>query len=268
MNSENPVNQEQPTPDAKDETNQDTTQAQPVISPTIGTTKPETPPPSEKCKQSCHEKKHWLDYLEAGMGGVGLFVLVVYTIFTGLMYCANKKAADAAKSAADTARDALVKSNRPWVGIDDQPVVVQIQEMNKGVWKFVVRYKVKNFGKDIALHIGFAGKVSESGTPETFKSEADTFCAIAENLTKPIYPGDKGTGPYIFPGNWINKQGGQIGARVDGSTKFDVIGCIVYSDQFNSPIHHTRFCFMSKSTIAKVRPNQILSPCLVNEDAD
>ena len=57
--------------------------------------------------QSHHEEKHWLDYLEAAMGGIGLVVLVVYTSYTALMYSANKRAADAATSAAKSAEDSV-----------------------------------------------------------------------------------------------------------------------------------------------------------------
>jgi hypothetical protein len=43
------------------------------------------------------------------------WVLLIYAAATWLMYCANKNAAIAAKSSADTARDALVLVNRPWL---------------------------------------------------------------------------------------------------------------------------------------------------------
>ncbi len=45
----------------------------------------------------------------------GFIVLCIYAFFTLLMYCANKKAADAAKKSADISEATLVASNRPWV---------------------------------------------------------------------------------------------------------------------------------------------------------
>jgi hypothetical protein len=39
----------------------------------------------------------------------------LYTVFAGLQWCANQKAADAAASAAKTAKDTLVLDQRPWV---------------------------------------------------------------------------------------------------------------------------------------------------------
>jgi len=74
-----------------------------------------------------------------GLEGFGLSVLIVYTIFTGLMYCSNKKAADAAKSAADTARTALELDQRPWITvasitltspIKDQPIFIKLGVAN------------------------------------------------------------------------------------------------------------------------------------------
>lgn len=56
---------------------------------------------------------------------VGLGVLIIYTIFTGFQSCATKNAADAAKSAADTASKTLHISERAYLilgpPIDDFP---------------------------------------------------------------------------------------------------------------------------------------------------
>jgi hypothetical protein len=44
-----------------------------------------------------------IDKITLCLEGFGLVVLCVYTVFTALMYCANRDAADAAKTAADAA---------------------------------------------------------------------------------------------------------------------------------------------------------------------
>jgi hypothetical protein len=93
------------------------------------------------------------------MGGFGLVVLIIYTIFTGLMYCANKKAADAAKSAADTASQSLVfakqqftDDQRAWVGAEN--AIVQDPPSTKvGLLNIVLR----NTGKTPALHLHVFG---------------------------------------------------------------------------------------------------------------
>jgi hypothetical protein len=76
------------------------------------------PPPEPECKHPCKEKKHWLDYVTFGLELLGLIVLCIYAAYTIKIYCANKKAADAAKSAADTAASELELTHRPWVYTD------------------------------------------------------------------------------------------------------------------------------------------------------
>src|SRR4029077_4334311 len=51
------------------------------------------------------------------LGLATLISLVIYAITTIFIYCATNKAANAAKSAADTARETLIYSERPWITI-------------------------------------------------------------------------------------------------------------------------------------------------------
>jgi hypothetical protein len=67
---------------------------------------------AEVKKDSRDSKRLILEYATVGL-------IAIYAFVTILMYCANKKAADAAKSAANTASDTLkfqVASERPWIG--------------------------------------------------------------------------------------------------------------------------------------------------------
>src|SRR5216684_4096809 len=48
-----------------------------------------------------------------------LVILFIYAGVTILIRCATKKSADAAMSAADTARDTLIVAERPWIKIED-----------------------------------------------------------------------------------------------------------------------------------------------------
>jgi hypothetical protein len=50
------------------------------------------------------------------------FVILIYTIFTALMYCANKKAADAAASAAGTAEQALQDARKNFL-VEQRPII-------------------------------------------------------------------------------------------------------------------------------------------------
>ena len=49
---------------------------------------------------------------------VTLIVFVVYAIYTGRMYYANRDSADAATKAANTAASQLEMTGRPWITID------------------------------------------------------------------------------------------------------------------------------------------------------
>lgn len=92
------------------------------------------------------------------MEGFGLFVLVVYTIATILIWCANKRAADAAKTAADAAvsqvgiagksLDATVTQfkldQRAWVAITSVEGTPEIGQF------WTIKASAKNTGKTFA----------------------------------------------------------------------------------------------------------------------
>jgi hypothetical protein len=75
-------------------------------------------PPDVKQKNSAaNDKQHARETIKLWIEGLSLFFLIVYAGLTALMYCANKKAADAAKSAADTAKSTLIASQGAYVTI-------------------------------------------------------------------------------------------------------------------------------------------------------
>ena len=102
---------------------------------------------SDKDK-SKEEIEHYLDDLKKSFRAnlkeskfvleiVGAALLAIYTGFTIAMYFANKKSADAAKSAADTAKDSLVISQRtyltagyPTIELDKK--IISFQIINSG----------------------------------------------------------------------------------------------------------------------------------------
>ena len=62
-------------------------------------------------------KKSWWDKTKPFVELGGILLLALYTGFTVAMYFANRDAANAAKSSASAAHDALVASNRPWIDL-------------------------------------------------------------------------------------------------------------------------------------------------------
>jgi hypothetical protein len=206
-----------------------------------------------------------------------LVFLVIYAGVTVLIWFSTKTAAEAAKSAARTAHDELVKVNRPWVGIDGTPTLLQIK-IGQSIEADILA-TVKNFGTAPALHVNMIAMVPAylkgQIMSDVIKRADATMCALVENQSRP--PKDERNffdplGPYIFPANSIQEKlssrsgpgQGQIGTELS----FDIIGCISYVDQFNEVVHHTHFCFMSGTSIAEVKPNQPLRPCPANEEAD
>ena len=225
------------------------------------------------------------------LGVIGIFALLIYYGQLRQMRKATEKAgisADAAKSAANTAHDALVKSNRPWLGIDgtltilspvkvssiklnpQQPAQTQIEDS--------ASFTIKNFGKDPAFHVTFyteivstqhAGKVKEYF--QDFREATRSSCAMADSTSKPVVPGEEGSGSTIFPNNAIRIPRDPLNTisptqRTDVSLV--VVGCISYRDQFQKTPHHTGFCFTSYSPMSTIAAGQQLGQCLMNEEAD
>src|ERR1017187_8472073 len=77
-----------------------------------GTTESEMPPPISDGSKPDEQKKHWLEYAKFSLEVLGFAVLCVYAYFTIEIYCANKKAADAATIAAKAAQDAVIESQK------------------------------------------------------------------------------------------------------------------------------------------------------------
>src|SRR5579864_4051262 len=143
------------THNASDES--DTQTRQPNIDVVRTSSVPARPPTGTHCQIICKaEKESWdkfKDYVEL----VGIALLAIYTAFTILMYCANKKAADAAKDAANSARDAvelsrktLIIDQRAWVKVDFPHNQLLLDKLQKNLSVTVV---ASNIGKTPATSI-------------------------------------------------------------------------------------------------------------------
>src|ERR1035437_6901276 len=133
MTSENPTDEHQPENHA-DAKPSHKAQTGTEFSPSGRVAKSETPPTPCSYQITCKTDKDWRDKAKFWAEMLGLIVLIAYTIFTGLMYCANKKAADAAKSAADTAANSLKISERAYLGTD------RPSQVPEGIYLKVVNY--------------------------------------------------------------------------------------------------------------------------------
>ena len=88
----------------------------------------DSPPSPDKSRESCHEKRDWLDYVKFGGEMVGLLFLIGYTTFAGLQWYEMHRA--------------LLTDQRAWISVDIPsstfpldgnyiPVVLKIENSGK-----------------------------------------------------------------------------------------------------------------------------------------
>jgi hypothetical protein len=104
MTLENPVSDNAPAPDRGGESEQQPNTTKPQISTALG--KPESQESKTHYEITCKKEKDWWDKVKPYVETAGVVLLAVYTGYTIKMYCANKRAADAAQTAAGAAKDA------------------------------------------------------------------------------------------------------------------------------------------------------------------
>lgn len=277
--STNPAGENKITPHGERESEEESNHSNPNVP--VTPTKPESPPTKAHYQITCVTEKSWWDKFKPFLEVAGIALLAIYTFFTIKMYRANKQSADAAKSAAETAHDAFVKGNRPWLGVDGPPVVTQpptiFSEGGRKSIKASFSFIVRNFGTAPALHYAVDTTIVTNSppTPEgranfsEFKQAADATCRMADAGTRPIVPGEEGSGLYVFPNQPIRQEvnNATTSPAPSPATALDIVGCLAYSDQ-HTRIHYTRFCFMGKSAIRDTKAGQTLESCPINESAD
>lgn len=104
------------------------------------------------CQITCKEEKTRWDRIKPFVEVAGVILLAVYTGYTIKMYGANKKSADAAKEAADTAAHQLEVDERPWIlfrGSKKYGTPIQISAGKR----LSIPGQFMNTGKTPALHV-------------------------------------------------------------------------------------------------------------------
>lgn len=207
------------------------------------TTELEVPPPNGQPDNSDKCKKHWLDYAAFGVEILGFAGLVVYCIITYGVYCANRKAADAAKTAADTASQALQLDQRAWIGpveivgpkftVDGKPTYVAAgQKTTLGVF-------ITNSGKSPGLKVKTKTRLKAVDSGEVFVSDYPPTESNITDSVSVVQPGMRmeldslPSGVALVPDH-IRKIREETG-------KVYFYGEITYVDIFTIP-HVTHFC--------------------------
>jgi hypothetical protein len=203
---------------------------------------------------------------------IGLVVLIVYTIFTGEMYFANKKSADAAKSAADTAEAEFKTSTRAWMTVnlnnpggvqDGRPLLTTIDFTNTGKSP-ALNVRTCQVAKIVERQIS----TLDINCPSTRLSPG-TLVVLANNTTHRMANAVGGdNAPLLTPDGFLTpnihddlRKGKRIALTY---------GFVEYDDVFK--IHHwTKFC--SYLQIMPAAPNGLpetnnWSECEVGNDID
>ncbi len=201
-------------------------------------------------------------YIEATCAILLVFITGFYTFYAARQANAAKKAAMAAQGANDVARDALVRSNRPWLTDEGSPKLTFKMLPNDTVAGNLV-FPVRNLGPSPALEVGVGAIpfIRRSGDDSDFVSARKESCQWAETNARV-------SGDSLFPQQAkrydaiLLKAVPDFGSRV---TRFLISGCIAYRDQFDTTrtTHHTSFCVMGNIS----RPD-LLYNCNNGEIAD
>src|SRR5260370_4055648 len=225
-------------------------------------------------------------FINGALVVVGMYALSIYNGKLTEMRKSTKAAqdaADAATSAANTAHDALVTSNRPWIGVEGVPVIQDRLHAthNRNELEYVVTIAARNYGPSPALHVNI-NPISEIDSSknvkeflERIKSAETASCSMAdlgviENRSQTVVSGRPETvivpptGPTLFPNDRFafpsDAKVGYGGTEDVSQYRLRMNGCIAYSDQFGK-IHHTRFCFYTPKAIKDFVPPQTLVSC-------
>lgn len=146
MDSPNPSEKEQPAINPHGESGKHAKKAKPVVPPEPSSEA--RPQPCENHKQiSCNINRDWIDKATLGFEGLGLFVLIVYAIFTIKIWSANERAATAAKNAVDIAAKNFRVDERAWITITIGDFIVPLGT------QMVPTVYISNTGKTPALNV-------------------------------------------------------------------------------------------------------------------
>jgi hypothetical protein len=225
--------------------------------------------------QQRSSKPHLTTWIEAFCAVALVLITGTYTFYAARQANVGKKAAEAAKTAADTARETLVRSQRPWVGVDEIRV---LPTDVSGEVKIKLGFFVRNYGPSPALHeyLGWTPLLgSKYGADEQHRelvTMGDEACrgigALISGATAVRTEG-KGVGYSIFPNSRIyDDLGGEWGlSGRDINLPLHIVGCIGYLDQWHT-VHHTMFCYETPGRAIDFMRNHTLLPCMTNDEAD
>ena len=247
MTSENPTDKDHPAINTDAKAADHKTEPDPKIPPAVAIPDP-PPPPTKHCEITVNTKRDRIDWWTIRFEGFGLFVLVVYTIFTGLMYCANRDAANAAKNAANTA-DATLKEirleNRPWVVVKSASVL-SVKPMEQAQ----VAVIFSNFGHTPALDTKLVARLHMTSDP---KADVPEIGSLEDELTSAILAPTMEMTIALHGLDTLNAAYVERATMPD--VRYYIYGNGTYRDTTTERVvHHLEFCVFARYGILGITP--------------
>ena len=224
------------------------------------TSAPVLPPSNKHVEITSKSEKNWWDKFKPFVEIAGVVILAVYTLYTIKMYCANKEAADAAKSAATTAANQLVLGERPWVKIKHgivSPLTFDIVRNGGPMAIMTLEDTLENVGQTVALNV--------LSWEDVIPEDADHSIATArkrqaEYCDANRHPDPRQVSGYsMFPHDpaihqsivgpmmeTVTAAANRNSGALHGKVAFVLVGCVFYRSSFeplSSPTHQTRFIY-------------------------
>jgi hypothetical protein len=204
------------------------------------------------------KKAKFYEKCTLALTGIGLLVLIAYTVFTGMMWCANKKSADAAKSAADTAQKTLTNSieafrvdERAWVEIGkiEKTETYPPDQKFGEIFKFAIY--PKNVGKTVARDVRIS--IENIGSDGSFADNKKAIrmtqdqqfreMATGKRIRIPDRPGPQTVAPGDLSPVPVYTSGEEPRRYGTIFTYTYLVGRIDYTDAFGTE-HWKHICFI------------------------
>jgi hypothetical protein len=222
------------------------------------------PPAKPHCEITCKTEKTRWDKFKDSAEIIGICLLAVYTGYTIKMYRANKKAANAADSAARTAAQSLQLDQRAWVGPNEithpQFIVERVPVFVKVGRKTTLGVVIINSGKSPALAVESKTNIKAMPASETFFADyppAETKAMDSLYVLQPGMRMELDSLPTGVPVSAEHVDGFKSGAWI-----LYFYGEITYADIFRQVRHATHFCLALSRDLAR------LGACPTYNDAD
>jgi hypothetical protein len=201
-----------------------------------------------RCSLDVHVKRDWLIIWMSVLTLLGIVGTVIYT---ARQWKATDKAANAARDAADTGRDTLIASNRPWLDVDIS-IVGPLMFDSAGA-HLEANIITSNLGHSPAIHVAKGQEFIQviAGSPNPWQ-EIKRRCQSADGQS--ALPANRGVTQTIFPGKPQSEHWNLTLSLTEMSKEIipgerlpfiypAIVWCVAYGADFSKSTHHTGYAW-------------------------